>query len=98
MLFQVGNGHGHLIRQPSLFKLRQPSQSNQTAHPIARRPVFLFEPSMLRTRDGTGRTGAHLAPVENTEGDSSSEANKKQILFSPLFCHLHGLRSTSRKI
>jgi hypothetical protein len=83
MLLQPGDGHGYFIGQPPFLSSRQPPQSKQTSHPIACRIVLLFEPSMLRTRDGTGRRGAHGAPVENAEGESSREAKEKQILFSP---------------
>ena len=52
---------------------------------------------MLRTRDSTGRRGAHGAPVENVARESNKKAKEKQILFSPFFCPCAGL-APARKI
>jgi len=96
MLLQPSDGYGQFIGQPPLFHPRQFPQPPQTSQPIAGRLVFLFEPSMLRTRDSTGRRGAHGAPVENVAGESNNKAKEKQMLFSPFFCPCAGLASCPR--
>jgi hypothetical protein len=97
MLFQPSDGYGQFIGQPPLFDPRQFPQPPQTSHPIAGRLVLFFEPSMLRTRDSTGRRGAHEAPVENVAGESSKKAKEKQILFSPFLCLSAGCRPVECK-
>lgn len=77
MFLQPSNSHGHFVGQSPLLRSRKLAQPQQTPHPITRRPVFLFEPSMLATRDSTGRRGAHGAPVENTEEESNILGERK---------------------
>src|SRR5262249_38406207 len=83
MILQASNGHGHFIGQPPLLAPRQFPRPPHTPHAIACCVVFLFEPSMLRTRDSKGRRRAHEAPVENAVGENSTRAKQKQTLFSP---------------
>jgi hypothetical protein len=84
VFLQAGNGHCHVVRQAAFLESGQNAQANQVAQAIAGCEVLVFEPSMLWTRDSVGREGAHEAPVENVAEENSREANKKQMLFSPI--------------
>jgi hypothetical protein len=84
VFLQAGDGHGHLVRQGSFLSAREFAQAKQITHAITRFLELTFEPSMVWAAPSIGRRGAHKAPVENAEGESSREANKRQILFSPI--------------
>jgi hypothetical protein len=94
VFLQAGYGHGHLVRQGTFLgahkspqaKVSRFAPANQKiAHAITGFLELTFEPSTLRATDRIGRRGAHQAPVENVEKESSTEANKRQILFSLIF-------------
>src|SRR5579862_1203280 len=86
VLLQPGDGPGYVIRQAALLQSSDLPQAQQIAHPVSSGDVLLFEPSTLRTTNSQGRSGAHGAPVENAEEESSIKANKRQTLFSLYFC------------
>jgi hypothetical protein len=107
VLLQAGDGHCHAIRQVALHSARKLPKPIQIPHvsclpaankQIARFKELPFEPSMFGTSYAQRRVGAHCAPVENAEAQSTIKANKKQILYSSFVRYHIGLASPGRAI